>query len=389
MRRTYFASCTRGVQETLAAELSGLGATDVHVDAGGVHFTGPLELGYAACLWLRTATRVHERIGSGLAPHPKKLYNVASAIDWSKYLRVDQTFAIFATVVRSQVRHSQYASQVVKDAIADQFRKKTGQRPNVDTDQPDLPIKLVLKNDYAILTRDFAGDSLHKRGYRPLQVKSPLNEAIAAAIVLMSNWDRQSPLVDPMCGSATLLIEAAFLAADRAPGLKRQFAFEGWTDFDKPAWDRLVDAALHRAKSGLPKIPPLLGADRHPGAVAIAQKAIARAGLHNVIQVSHTDIADFIPANQPSCVLVNPPYGERVGEGDDLTESWRALGAFLKAHCRNSDAYILCGNPDLTRNLRLKASQRWPIQNGPISCKLLKYHLLPPKKKAESPPAES
>ena len=236
----------------------------------------------------------------------------------------------------------------------------------------------MLKNDYAILTRDFAGDSLHKRGYRPVQVKSPLNEAIAAAVLLLSSWDRRSPLVDPMCGSATLLIEAAFLAADRAPGLKRRFAFEGWQDFNKPIWDRLVDDALRRAKAGIPLIPPLMGADRHESAVAIAEKSIARAGLHKVIQVTKTDIADFVPAHPPACVVVNPPYGERVGEGEDLTDSWRALGAFLKAHCRNSDAYVLCGNPELTRNLRLKASQRWPIHNGPISCKLLKYHLLPP-----------
>jgi 23S rRNA G2445 N2-methylase RlmL len=384
MRRTYFASCTRGIQEPLAKELADLGAIDVHIDAGGVHFSGPLSLGYAACLWLRTATRVHERIGAGPAPHPKKLYNVAAAIDWSKYLRIDQTFAIFGTVVRSQIRHSQYASQVVKDAIVDQFRKKTGKRPSVDTDQPTLPIKLIIKNDYAILTRDFAGDSLHKRGYRPLQVKSPLNESIAAAMLLLSSWDRQSPLIDPMCGSATLLIEAAFLAADRAPGLKRRFAFENWIDFDKPTWDRLVDEALQRAKAGLDNIPPLIGNDRHQGAVAIADKSIARAGLHNVIKVSKTDIADFIPVHQPGCVMVNPPYGERMGEGDDLIESWRALGAFLKAHCRNAKAYILCGNPELTYNLRLKASQRWPIQNGPISCKLLEYPLFPPRKEADS-----
>jgi putative N6-adenine-specific DNA methylase len=389
MRRTYFAACTRGVQAALVGELEQLGAIDTHIDAGGVHFSGDLELGYKTCLWLRTATRVHERIGSGATPHPKKLYNVASSINWANYLGPDQTFAIYATTVRSQIRHSQYASQVVKDAIVDQFRKRTGQRPNVDTNQPDLPIKLVIKNDYAILTRDFAGESLHKRGYRPVQVKSPLNEAIAAAILLLSDWDRRSPLVDPMCGSATLLIEAAYLAADHAPGLKRRFAFEGWKDFDKPTWDRLVDDALHRAKAGLKQIPPLMGADRHEGAVAIAQKSIARAGLHNVIQVTKTDIADFVPAHPPTCVVVNPPFGERIGEGDDLTNSWRALGAFLKAHCRNADAYVLCGTPELTRNLRLKASQRWPIQNGPLSCKLLKYHLLPPLPPKTEPEADS
>jgi 23S rRNA G2445 N2-methylase RlmL len=383
MKKLFFASCTRGVEEVLSQELEAFGANDIHIDAGGVYFSGNLELAYRACLWLRTATRVHERIVTGRVSHPKQLYALVSSIDWSRYLTLEQTFAVFATTTRSEMNHSQYISQVVKDSIVDQFRKRRGRRPSIDKESPDLPIKVVIKNDYAILTRDFAGDSLHKRGYRPVQVKSPLNEAIAASIILRSEWDGKSPLVDPMCGSATLLIESAFIAGDRAPGLKRRFAFESWKDFDKTIWERLYNEALARAKVGLANLPPIFGADRHEGAIAIAEKSIARAGLHEMIEVTCSPITDYQPPQTPSYVVANPPYGERVGEGDDLIDSWKDLGLFLKEHCRESTAFILCGNAELTRNLRLKAAQRWPIQNGPISCKLLKYKLLPRLPKAE------
>jgi putative N6-adenine-specific DNA methylase len=368
--RRYFAACTLGVEEALAGELRALGAGAPEVRPGGVTFAGDVRLGYAANLWLRSAIYVQEEALRGPARSPEELYALVRGMDWSALLRVEQTLSVDAAVRDSRITHSKYAALKVKDAIVDQFRERTGRRPSVDVEAADLPLKLVIRRDEAVLYRNLSGAPLHKRGWRPALVRSPLNEATAAGLLLLTGWDRRSPLADPMCGSGTFLIEAALLAADMAPGARRVFPFETWPDFDAPAWQALRADAERRAQPSLPFV--LEGADRHDGALALARRSAAAAGVAALVRFTRAQARDWAPAVPPRVVVVNPPYGERLGEGEDLVQSWRDLGSFLH-RCQGATAWVLSGNPELTRHLGLRASRKLVVRNGPIDCRWLRY----------------
>ncbi len=373
---TFYAACTLGLEAVLARELHALGCGEVRERRGACEFRGDLALGYAACLWLRSAIRVQQELARGTVRDKDDLYALADTVDWSRSITVKQTLAIDGAVKDSFANDTRYPVLVVKDAICDQFRRRSGVRPDVARDRPDLPIKLVLQGDQAILYRELGGAPLHKRGYREIQHKSPLNEATAAGLLLLTGWDRRSPLCDPMCGSATFLIEAAWLATDRAPGLGRSFAFEHWQDSDRNAWRRIYDEAEARATAGQDRLPELFGNDRHPGAIALAEQAIRAAGLSGRITLTRSDVADYVPPVPPALVVTNPPYGERLDADDDvLAASWRGLGHFLHGHCQGAVAYVLCGNPELTRHLGLRAAQKHPVRNGPIECRWLRYEV--------------
>jgi putative N6-adenine-specific DNA methylase len=369
--RPCFAACTLGLEPALEGELVALGARWIEPRCGGVRFAAPRRIVYAAGLWLRSAVHVQEQIAESKVRSADELYDWAKSIDWSRFLSSEQTLAVDAAVRDSALTHSQYAALRIKDAVADWFRERQGVRPSVDVEDPDLPLKLVVRQNVATLYRSVSGPSLHKRGYRPIQVRSPLNEATAAGLLLLSDWDRRSPLADPMCGSGTFVIEAAMLAADRAPGLARRFAFERWPDFAPALWDALRADARRRALATLPFL--LEGADRHPGAIAIASLSAERAGVAGLVRFTPADLLSFLPQATPRCVVVNPPYGERLGEGEDLEESWRRLGAFLRERCAGAAAWVLSGNPGLTRRLGLRASRKLAVRNGPIDCRWLRY----------------
>jgi putative N6-adenine-specific DNA methylase len=260
----------------------------------------------------------------------------------------------------------------VKDAIVDRIRGKRGSRPNVERQDPDVPLRLVVRGPKAHIFRDLAGESLHRRGYRPVQVRSPLAEAVAAGLLLHSGWDQSSPLLDPMCGSGTFVIEAAAMAADRAPGFARKFSAERFPDADPKLWKRLREEAADRLKATIPF--ELLGADRHAGAIATAKTSAKTAGLDHLLKLEVADAATFEPPFLPSVVVCNPPWGERLGEGDDLVASWRALGTFLR-RCSGANAYILSGASELTRHLGLRSSQRWPVKVGPLDARWLHYEM--------------
>jgi putative N6-adenine-specific DNA methylase len=333
-------------------------------------------MGYAACLWLRSAVRVQEELIRGPAHDRDELYALARAVDWTQSITYLQTLAVDGSVRDSFANDTRFPGLVVKDAICDQMRERFGKRPNVEKDRPDLPVKLVLQGNEAILYRELGGAPLHKRGYREIQHKSPLNEATAAGLLLLTGWNRQTPLCDPMCGSATFLVEAAWLATDRAPGLGRSFAFERWKDVDVDAWRKLFDDAEARAQRGASKLPPICGNDRHPGAIAIAQQALAAAGLAGRIEVHQGDTAEFVPPTRPEMVVTNPPYGDRLqSDPVALEQSWSALGRFLHMQCQGATAWVLCGNADVTRLLGLRATEKLPVKNGPIDCRWLKYEV--------------
>lgn len=385
MEREYFAACTLGIEEVLAQEIRTLGAARVDPGRGGVTFFGDQALGYRAALWLRSAVRLQELLLTTPAPDRATFHRAVYDIPWERYLRVDQTLAVDASIRDSTVTHSGIAALTVKDAIVDRFRERTGLRPSVNVDAPHLGLKLVINRDMAKLYRDLSGESLHKRGWRPIQVKSPLNEALAAGLLLLSGWDRASPLVDPMCGSGTFLIEAAHLAMDRAPGLGRRFAFERWPDFDSAAFQTLLTEARDRVRK---TAPPLFGADRHEGAISLARRAAESAGVPGLVKFRVSEAREFVPGVAKPTVVVNPPWGERLGEGDDLIESWRALGHFLHHQCAGSAAFVLSGNPELTRHLGLRATRKWVVKNGPIECRWIRYDVDAPEapRAPEEPP---
>lgn len=379
----YFAPCTLGLEPALVGELEALGAQEVRAQPGGVAFRGDRRLGYAANLWLRSAIRVQEELLCAPAAGKQGLYDAVGRVDWTRHMRLEQTLAIDASVRDSQLTHSGFVAQTAKDAIVDQFRLETGRRPSVDSERPDLPLKLVLVRDVLTLYRNLSGESLHKRGWRPVQVKSPLNEATAAGLLLLSGWDRASPLTDPMCGSGTFLIEAALMAADRAPGLQRGFAFEGWPDFDAGLWSELRAQAAARARHRLPFM--LEGSDRHAGALRIAERSAEAAGVAPLLRLRLDQAASWRPTQSPRTVVCNPPWGERLGAGEDLAQSWRDLGAFLHRCPPGCRAFVLSGNAELTRHLGLRATRRWPVMVGPIECRLLEYELRGPGPGAEGP----
>ncbi|MEY3162796.1 MAG: putative rRNA (2-N-methyl-G2445)-methyltransferase [Planctomycetota bacterium] len=384
---TFHAACTLGLEEALAGEIRELGGAEVTVKRGGVTFGGDLRLGYRACLWLRSAIRVQHQLARGPVRSKEDLYKFAAEVDWSRSIRADQTLAVDCSIRESFTTDSRFPALIVKDAVVDQFRKKQGRRPDVDKDRPDLPIKVVLQRGEGILYRDLAGRTLHKRGYREIMHKSPLNEAFAAGLLLLTGWDRKQALCDPMCGSGTFLIEAALMAADRAPGLRGTFAFERWRDLWTPAWTELKAEAERRAAVGaaLPQ-PAIIGNDRHPGAVSLAKLSLKNAGLRGV-RIATGDIRDYVPQAQPQLVVTNPPYGERLdGDGDEgLAESWEALGTFLKHRCPNAVAWVLSGNPETTKHLGLRTSRKLVVHNGPIECRWLRYEMTPLREPGPAP----
>jgi 23S rRNA (guanine2445-N2)-methyltransferase len=369
----YFAPCTLGIEPALVGELETLGATRIEASHGGVSFSGDRRLGYAVNLWSRTAIRVQQLIHRERAEDPDALYRVFKKIHWDEFMDVDQTLAIDASVRNSAITHSKYAALKAKDAIVDQFRERLGRRPNVDTKRPHLPLKLLVMQDVASIYLNLSGATLHKRGWRPIQVKSPLNEATAAGLLLLSGWDRASPLIDPMCGSGTFVVEAAWMATDRAPGLNRRFAFMNWPSFDRGLWKSLHDEAEQRVKPGLPFT--IEGADHHAGALDLARRGARDAGVADITRFTQSDVRDLEPGNDALFAITNPPYGERLGEGDELKESWVRLGNFLHKRMRGGEAWILSGTPKLPRLLGLKTSRKIPFKNGPLDCRLLQYEI--------------
>jgi putative N6-adenine-specific DNA methylase len=374
MNHHFYVPCTLGLESVLAQELTQLKLGNVEEVRGGATFLGDMHSGYLACLHLRSAVRVQQELARTRIRNEDDLYRFVRAGDWSRYLTPKHTLAVHASLKDAPLTHTGYAAQKVKDAIVDWWRDRAGTRPDVDKDSPDVPIRVVIQGDLAILYRDLAGESLHKRGYRPAQVKSPLNEATAAGILALGGWSGETPITDPMCGSGTFLIEGALKAIGRAPGRGRRFPFETWPDFKPEVYDQLLLEANAAEKRDLPYT--FDGADRHRGAIGLAAKCAKEAGVAQFIRFTHSEVKDFQPEHQPKTVFVNPPYGIRLDDDGDPSESWSDLGQFLKAKCPEAEAFVLCGDSTLSRNLRLKALKRFPLHTGPIECRLLHYQIL-------------
>jgi putative N6-adenine-specific DNA methylase len=374
-RERYFATCGRGIEPVLADELRALDAGDVEPGRGGVHFSGDQALLYRVNLWLRTAVRVLRPILEAPAASPDALYEAVRSLDWSRYLTPDHTLAVDCNVRDSHITHSHYAALRTKDAICDQFVERCGRRPSVDVEEPMVGLNLHIYRDRAVLSLDSSGASLHKRGYRPIQTRAPLNEALAAALILRTGWRGDVPFVDPLCGSGTLPIEAAWMALRRPPGLTRKrFGFQGWMDFDVGLWTALRDEARQGVLRALPV--PVLGSDVRGDAVSFAIRNARAAGIGHLLRFDRRDVRDFLPPEGPPGVIVcNPPYGERIGEEKELRGLYRLLGEVLAERCRGWTAHVFTGNPALADAIGLVPTEQVPLDNGKIPCRLLRYDL--------------
>ncbi|MEW6072012.1 MAG: THUMP domain-containing protein [Planctomycetota bacterium] len=374
-RFTFFATCAPGLEAVLHGEIRALRLARPERQVGGVRFEGSLAEAWRANLELRTAIRVLLRLARFPARDGDELHRAVAAVDWSEHLGPDGTLAVDAQTSESRLDHSRYVEQRVKDAIVDRLRREHGRRPAVHRDDPDLRVHLHLWRDRATLSLDTSGASLHKRGWRVDQGRAPLAETLAAGIVLLAGWDRRAPLLDPFCGSGTILVEAALFAAQIAPGLFRaRFGFERWPGHDAAACAALREELRRRAVP-LPR-GRLRGADLDPARIEGARRNAAAAGVEAAIELAVGDAAQFAPRRGWNAwVVTNPPYGERIGEEDELLPLYRELGARLRERCAGYRVAIFSGNPRLARALALEPIARHPLTNGALACELLRYEI--------------
>lgn len=370
----FFASAPRGIVEPLENELKELGlkVTDKYI--GGVFFESNWEGCYKANLHSRLASRILKPILDFTAYQPEELYNQILRHDFTKYIKPTQTISIDASVSESKMRDQRFVAMKVKDAIVDQFREKFGVRPDVDNENPALRIHVrAIKNQFNVAI-DTSGESLFKRGYRKEVGEAPLKENLAAGLIKLAEWDGQSPIIDPMCGSGTFLIEAAMMALNIAPGINRKkFGFQNWLTYEEETWEKVVQEALDAEKEELPF--KFYGYDIDRRVLVNAKENAKRAGVDEVIEFRKEAIATVEPPVEKGLMIVNPPYGARIGDEDNLRDVYRDLGYTLKHRFKGWDAWILSGNKDLIADLKLKATRKHFVFNGNIECRFLKYSM--------------
>jgi putative N6-adenine-specific DNA methylase len=378
---TMIATTLYGLEEVLADELRQLGASHLEQLNRAVRFSGDKQLMYRANLHLRTALRVLIPVHRFHLETQEDLYRETQKIDWSSHLKVTRTLAVDGRIHSSLFTHTKYARLRVKDAIVDQFRESTGLRPSVDVNTPSLRVHLHLDEKEGTILLDSSGNSLHRRGYRLDPVEAPLNEVLAAGMILLSNWTPEQTLIDPMCGSGTLLAEAGLLAINRAPGwLCDSFGFMGWKTFDRALWRRIRREARMAERSESPA--RILGSDISAKNAAIARKNITRAGLDHIISIQVKDFKERIPPEGGGVMITNPPYSERLEE-KDIIAFYQSIGDRLKAVYTGWDAWILSGNLNALKYLGLKSKRRIILYNGSIECRLAHFPVYQGSRKAK------
>jgi 23S rRNA (guanine2445-N2)-methyltransferase / 23S rRNA (guanine2069-N7)-methyltransferase len=382
----FFATTPKGLELLLVDELRSLGIAKTAEKLAGVEFIATLEQAYKACLWSRLANRIILKLDKFPAESEEALYRGVQTIDWFEHINPDNTIAVNFVSVQSNISHTLFGAQLVKDAIVDQFRENYDERPSVDRARPDLNINLYLHRDIATVGIDLSGDSLHRRNYRLSAVAAPMKENLAAAVLIRAGWPKIAAqggmLLDPMCGSGTFLIEGALMAADIAPGLTRDyFGFLNWKWFEPTLWEGLIKEAEERAEKGLTKLPTIIGFDADPNAIAMAFENIDRAGMRGHIHVEKRELSDLTqkPNEKPGLIVVNPPYGERLGEIEDLQPLYTMLGTKFKEQFSGWNGAVFTGNPDLGKVMGIRAKKFYALFNGALPCKLLLFDIIPEK----------
>jgi 23S rRNA (guanine2445-N2)-methyltransferase / 23S rRNA (guanine2069-N7)-methyltransferase len=379
----FFASCPPGVADLTAAELRACGATNTRELKLGVLFEGTLETAYRACLWSRTASRILMSLANFPAATPEALYEGVAAVDWTQHLGPTATLAIEFGGTSAGIKHTHFGALKTKDAIVDQLRERTGQRPSIDTERPSVQLDVRLDRDRATLSLDLSGESLHRRAYRARGVAAPLKENLAAAVLLRSGWPaiaETGEFVDPMCGSGTLVIEAALMALDIAPGLLRSyFGFIGWRGHDRELWQRLVEEARARREATASRRIVLRGYDSDAAAIRAANENSERAKLRGFVHFERRDLEELVNQSTVATGLLatNPPYGERIGDQERLTALYGTLGQKMRENFQGWKAAVLTGNPPLAKAIGIDARRSHTLFNGRIECRLLRFDVTP------------
>ena len=370
-----------GLEEVLSQELQRLGARNVEVHNRAVSFTGDKGFMYKANICLRTALRVLVPIETFTITDEKSLYSSLQMINWEDFIDVTDTLAIDTVLNSDLFTHSQYISQKAKDAIVDQFRAKYNERPSVDLDRPTLRIHLHIFKDTCTVALDSSGESLHKRGYRDKTNLAPLNEVLAAGMVLLSGWDKRSTFIDPMCGSGTILIEAALIANNIPPGYYREaYSFEGWKKFlafDEELYNTIFDAAIDKITNHEQRI---LGGELSPNVAKKAKENVKLARVDDIVSVKVSDIKDFEVPPGRGVVILNPPYGERMVK-DNIEELYKSIGDTFKKNFSGYDCWVLSSNIEAFKHVGLRPSRKITLFNGQLECKFMKYEMYQGTKK--------
>lgn len=361
-----------GLEEILADEVKNLGGKDVKTHKRSVSCEGDLEFLYKANYNLRTALKVLVPVYNFTARTEDELYRAVMQHDWSKYLKLTQTFAIDNTVFSEYFRHSKYAALKTKDAIVDQFRNKFGKRPSVDIKNPDIQFDLYAFKDQFTISLDSSGDTLNRRGYREPGHEAPMSEVLAAGLIKLSGWNKTIPLVDPMCGTGTILIEAAMMGQNIPPHISRHdFGFKNWSNFHPSLWNKVVA----EGKAGIRKAKlQISGGDIDGETVIRANKSLRKMKLNDAVSIERIALEDHRPKTPAGMVISNPPYGERIGR-TNTNEFYKQIGDVFKNNFQGFDAWLLSSNMEAFKNVRLRASQKLVLFNGPLECKFQKYEL--------------
>ena len=374
-----------GLEKVLAEELLRLGAKEIETHNRAVAFTGDLGFLYKANLCLRTALRILVPITDFQVRNEQDLYAGIKQIAWEVFMGAEDTFSFTCTLNSNLFKHSQYVALRAKDALADRFRERTGKRPSVDTARPMLAIRLFISGDRCSVSLDSSGESLHKRGYRDQTNLAPLNEVLAAGMVLLSGWDRMSNFVDPMCGSGTILIEAALIAANIPPGVYRKdFGFQRWNDFDAELWKRVYEGAMERITGNKPLI---IGGELSKNVARKAETNIAIADLKEEIQVKNVAFEDLPAPEGRGILIINPPYGERMDEDADINGFYKMIGDTLKKNWAGYDAWVITPNMEAAKYIKLTPRPKIRLFNGALDCRFMRYELYAGSRRRELPEA--
>lgn len=370
----FFATCPRGLEMTLVDELRQLGADKVHAVGGGVQFGGDLLVCYRVNLESRIASRVLWQVAKAGYRGENDIYRIAYAVPWTEWFDAARTIRVDVSATKSPLTSLNFVTLKVKDAVCDKIRQLSQRRPSVDTRDPDIPIQAHLTDREFTLYLDTSGEPLFKRGQRIATGEAPLRENLAAGILRLSGWTPGVPLLDPMCGSGTILVEAACMALDVLPGLGRHFAFEKFYNFNAPGWRELIQRRTARRKSRVAQ--PIYGSDIDGAVLKAAQANLAGAGLENVVSLKCASVLEITAPAKAGIIVSNPPYGVRLGERQALDEFYPKLGDLLKQQFAGWRAYFLSADMQLPKLIRLATSKRTPLFNGALDCRLFEYKII-------------
>jgi putative N6-adenine-specific DNA methylase len=370
----FFATCPRGLEALLADELLAQRALKIVVTDGGVSFEGNLDTMYRVNLHSRIATRIMSRVGQGSYATEEDIYKATFKLNWPSWFKVNQTIRVKVTGVKCPLKSLDFVTLRIKDAVCDRFREEGALRPSVSVRDPDVRIHAYLTQDQYQLYLDTSGAPLYQRGFRDVSVIAPLRENLAAGIIMLSGWIPGTPFLDPMCGSGTFLIEAAMMAVNQPPGMKRTFGFQKLTSFDEGLWKKIETEAMNKMKPI--EFLDIYGSDMDLRAVRVARHNLKVAGLEEVAKVMQSDFIKLEPPASEGTLVTNPPYGQRIGEDEDLKEVYPVWAKHMKESFGGWNTYFLTADLEMPKDMRLKPSKKTPLYNGALECRLFEIKMV-------------